>query len=114
MSDITKDDIRYAIQDMMGDFKNDFVRMREQVERIDKRTDETGRVQLEMRDVSRRLQDLSPRLESVFSSGAFEQLQRDVDDVKTRTQNIERGISAITSYLQSLERTGGNNSQNIV
>jgi|GEM_PF-3261100 len=101
MSDLTKDDVRYVLQDVMNDFKNDMARLHDQVDRIDRRTDEMGRKQMETSDGSRRMQDLAPRLEAVFLNGAYEQLQRDVDEIKTRTQNIERGVSAIATYLQS-------------
>ena len=106
MSEITKDDIHRAIQDSVRDIINSLNHIRDQVERIDRRTDDLDESQREIRDLSQKIQHLYPQLE-VITRGAREpdQLRLEVEDIKLRTQNIERGVQQITAYLQAQHQT---------
>jgi methyl-accepting chemotaxis protein len=75
MSDLTRDDINRAVQDNMRDLVNNVSRIKDQVERTDQQSsDHNARV---------------------------DRLRQDVEDIKLRTQNIERGVQQITAYLQA-------------
>lgn len=102
MSDLSKDDVKDIIRDAIRDIQDDFSRMHEQIEHVDRRIDTFEQSQLEIRELSNKIDRLYPKLEDFLMGGTLEQLRRDVEDAKLRTQNIERGISTITNYLQEI------------
>jgi short-subunit dehydrogenase involved in D-alanine esterification of teichoic acids len=106
MSDITKDDVQRAVQDSMRDMASNINRMRDQVERIDQRTNDLDESQREIRDLSQKIQQIYPQLEVlVRNANELDNLRMGIEDVKLRTQNIERGMQQITAYLQAQHQT---------
>jgi predicted nucleic acid-binding Zn-ribbon protein len=102
VSELSKDDVKDVIRDAMREIQDDFSHMRDQIERVDRRIDTFEQSHIEIRELSNKIDRLYPRLEDFLMGGTLEQLRRDVDDTKQRTQNIERGISTITTYLQEI------------
>lgn len=107
MSDLTKDDVRYVIQDAMHELKSDFSEMKDQVRRIDKRTDDLDASQDEVRELSKRIDHIYPKLEELIMADELIHMRQELREVSLRVQNMERGIGAITEYLQALQRTDG-------
>jgi DNA repair exonuclease SbcCD ATPase subunit len=102
MSDVTKDDVSRIVQDGIRDMANNVNRTREQIERIEQRTNDLDDSQREIRDLSQKVQNLYPQLEVLTRNPVdFERLRIDIEDVKQRTQNIERGVQQITAHLQA-------------
>lgn len=109
MADLSKDDVQAIIRDGIRDLKSDFSGMRDQIQRIDKRTDDLDESQHEIRELFVKFEHLYPKLdELVRLTDEIERITKDVEDVKLRTQNIERGVAAITQYLQAAQQTAQN------
>lgn len=107
MADATRDDVQNIIRDAMREFKADFSQMRDQIQRVDKRTDDLDDSQREIRELSRKIERLYPRLEELVNlTDEITLVNRSVEDIRQRTQNIERGIVIITNYLQAAQKAG--------
>jgi len=105
MADVSKDDVQAIVRDAVRDLKSEFSSMRDQVQRVDKRTDDLDESQHEIRELFVKIEHLYPKLEElVHLTDEIERVAKDVEDVKLRTQNIERGVAAITQYLQAAQQ----------
>jgi DNA repair exonuclease SbcCD ATPase subunit len=105
MGDISKDDVQSIIRDAMRDLKSEFSQMRDQIQRIDKRTDDLDQSQREINELFKKFEHLYPKLEEIVNlSDEIDTMRRDIEDTKMRTQNIEQGVSAITAFLQQAQK----------
>jgi len=105
MSDVSKDDVQAIVRDAVRDLKADFSQMRDQMQRVDKRTDDLDESQHEIRELFRKMEHLYPKLDELVNlTDEIAIINRSVEDVRLRTQNIERGIAAITGYLQAKQQ----------
>lgn len=105
MSDVSKDDVQAIVRDAARDIKADFSQMRDQMQRVDKRTDDLDESQHEIRELFRKIEHLYPKLDELVNlTDEINIINRSIEDVRLRTQNIERGIAAITTYLQARQQ----------
>lgn len=98
MSDLSRNDIRQAVRDEMNNLLNDIHLIRDASSRIDQRTSDLDNSQQQINHMATEMR------------AAFQDLQtlkqinpRDIQDIKLRVQNIEKGIAQIVQYLQSTE-----------
>jgi predicted nuclease with TOPRIM domain len=105
MSDVSKDDVQAIVRDAVRDIKADFSQMRDQMQRVDKRTDDLDESQHEIRELFRKIEHLYPKLDELVNlTDEITIINRSIEDIRLRTQNIERGIVAITTYLQAKQQ----------
>jgi hypothetical protein len=101
MAEITRDDVRQAVRDELANVLNDIHYVREASARIDQRTSDLDASQQQISNMTAQLQAMSPALH------ALQQINpRDIQDIKLRVQNIEKGIAQIVQFLheQNAER----------
>lgn len=96
MAELTRDDVRQAVRDELSNTLNDIRTIRDMAQRVDQRTNDLDESQREIRDMYQRFQVILPKLESITN----EQQPHDIQDIKLRVQNIEKGIASIVQYLQ--------------
>lgn len=112
----SRDDVQRAVQDGLRDIRNDLARIRDDVQKIEQRTNDLDESQREIRQLADTIMQIRPELQNVIrqlaqNGGAGDQLERVVastNDAMLRTQNIERGVLAITQYLQAKEQAKDN------
>lgn len=105
----SRDDVQRAVQDGLRDIRNDLARIRDDVQKIEQRTNDLDDSQREIRQLADTIMQIRPELQNVIrqlaqNGGAGDQLERVVaaaNDTMLRTQNVERGVLAITQYLQA-------------
>ena len=108
----SRDDVQRAVQDGLRDIRNDLARIRDDVQKIEQRTNDLDDSQREIRQLADTIMQIRPELQNVIrqlaqNGGAGDQLERVVaaaNDTMLRTQNVERGVLAITQYLQAKEQ----------
>jgi DNA repair exonuclease SbcCD ATPase subunit len=105
VADATKDDVQNIVRDAVRDLKSEFSHMRDQIQRIDKRTDDLDESQREINELFKKFEHVYPRLDELVNlADEIDRMRRDVEDVRLRTQNIEQGVAAITVFLQQVQK----------
>lgn len=113
MADLaSRDDVQRAVQEGLRDIRNDLARIRDDVQKIEQRTNDLDDSQREIKQLADTIMQIRPELQDVIrqlaqNGGAGDQLERVVaaaNDTMLRTQNVERGVLAITQYLQAREQ----------
>jgi len=113
MGELTRDDVGRAVHDALHDMNNEIARIRDAVIRVDHRTNDLNDSQREISALTRTMQQVIPSLDVLTrraqqGSSEMQEHQRmriDIDDVKQRVQNMERGVLQIVSYLQAWDKT---------
>lgn len=94
MADITRDDVRQAVRDELSNILNDVHYIRESNARVDQRTADLDASQQQISNMAAQMQTLSQSLHML------QQIQpRDIQDIKLRVQNIEKGVAQIVQFL---------------
>lgn len=98
MSDLTRNDIRQAVRDELSSLINDVHTIRESSSRIDQRTNDLDNSQHQINNMAAELRATAQDIQTLKQVNP-----RDIQDIKLRVQNIEKGIAQIVQYLQATE-----------
>ena len=112
MGELTRDDVGRAVRDALHDINNEMTRIRDAVTRVDQRTSDLDDSQREITALTQTMQQVIPTLDMLSrhaqegsnETQEHQRMRTDVDDIKQRVQNMERGILQIVSYLQARDK----------
>lgn len=99
MSDLSRNDVRQAVREELSSLLNEVRTIRDASTRIDQRTNDLDNSQQQISYMAAEMKAAFQDLQTVGQINP-----RDIQDIKLRVQNIEKGIAQIVQYLQSTER----------
>lgn len=100
MADLSRDDVSRAVRDGLNDIRNDVVRIRESVQRVDDRTNDLDRSQEEIK----RLVDLVPRLDNMTRNDKMDRIVSDLESVKATQASTAQYLQQIAKYLETIDQ----------
>ncbi len=106
MAELTRNDVRQAVHEELANLMNDIHTIRESSSRIDQRTNDLDGSQQQISNMAMEMRTAMQELQ------VLRQIHpHDIQDIKLRVQNIEKGIAQIVQYLQATERERNQDAQ---
>lgn len=102
MADLSRDDVQRAVREGLNDVKQDIQRIRDDVQKIEQRTNDLDRTQDEIQRLIPRFETLSRQMEEVHDDA------NKIDRVIVEINNIKSQLQGSVTYLQQVsEYLGG-------
>lgn len=104
MADISKDDVKRAVQDSLGDIRNDIKRMHSDVEKIERRTEDLDESQQEIKRLIDKLEQVSRQVEEVYhDADKIDRVIVEMSELRGQLQNSNQYLQQVSGYLGALD-----------
>lgn len=106
MADITRNDVQQAVQDGLRDIRNDVSRIKDAVGRVDQRTDDLDRSQEEIKQLSRKMEDVH------HDADKIDKVIVDINDLRSQLQVTNQYLKQVAEYLAAFDQVQRERNEN--
>ena len=104
MADLSKDDVKYAVRDALGDARDDIKRLHSDVQKIEQRTNDLDESQAEIKRLVERLDRVSQQVEEVYhDADKIDRVMVEMTELRTQLQNSNQYLQQVSGYLGALD-----------